>query len=295
MVEPTKRNIAVAGANGYLGRHLVVELHRRGHRVVALVRPGADVSAFDSAVQIRRVEATRPETLQGAFAGCDGVISCLGLTRQKDRLRYRDVDYQANVNLLDAAQSQGIGWFGYVHALVRGRPNSELIAAKARFVEVLKAAPVHSRVYRPSGFFVDLEVVFDMAKTGRVWAIGDGSVRLNPIDGADLAVVIADSLMGADQDTEIGGPEVLSLDDISKLAFEALGRTTRITHLPRGLMQGGLYLLKPLLPRHIWGPFEFFLAASAVDAIGPSYGGRRLGDHFKALAQQARQNKKGRR
>ncbi|WP_412564094.1 SDR family oxidoreductase [Thalassobius sp. MITS945101] len=284
--KPIPLRICIAGATGYLGRHLVREAHKRSHQVTALVR-AASKARFPDGVTIVQGEATQPETLaplQAALAGTDVMISALGLTRQKDKLRYKDVDFQANMNLLDLAQAAGVPRFAYVHALVRGKPKSDLLAAKSQFVQALRAAQIESHIFRPGGYFVDMEAVLDMARSGRIWAVGDGSVRLNPIEGADLAQTILDALERGENDLEIGGPEVLSLDEIGALAFAALGQPVRITHLPRGLAVALLALLKPLTPRHIWGPFEFFLAASAQDAIGPAYGAKTLGAHFKALA-----------
>lgn len=286
--KPAPLKICIAGAPGYLGRHLVREAHKRGHQVTALVRPASEVR-FPAGVTVVQGEATEPETLhplQAALEGTDVVISALGLTRQKERLTYWDVDYQANMNLLHIAQAAAVPRFAYVHALVRGTAKSDLLAAKSQFVQALQAAPFESHVFRPGGYFVDMEAVLDMARSGRVWAVGDGSVRLNPIEGADLAQTILDALDRGESDLEIGGPEVLSLEEISALAFAALGQPARITHLPRGLAVALLAVLKPLTPRHIWGPFEFFLAASAQDAIGPAYGAKTLGAHFKALASK---------
>jgi hypothetical protein len=49
-----------------------------------------------------------------------------------------------------------------------------------------------------------------MARRGRVWLIGSGQSRVNPIHGADLAVACADAIEGADGDIEVGGPETMT-------------------------------------------------------------------------------------
>ena len=124
------QTVLVAGATGYLGRHLCAEFHRRGVYVIALVR---DVNravqlAADSLVE---AEATRPETLTGVMDGADVVVSALGITRQSDGLSYHDVDYQANVNLLREAERAGVGRFAYVHVLNGDNMRDvDLVAAK---------------------------------------------------------------------------------------------------------------------------------------------------------------------
>ena len=49
--------------------------------------------------------------LKGCRSGIDTVISTLGITRQKDGLTYLDVDYQANLNLLNEACESGSSTF----------------------------------------------------------------------------------------------------------------------------------------------------------------------------------------
>lgn len=276
-------HVIVAGATGYLGRHLVTAFLARGLSVSALVRPGSK-AGFPDEVKVLRGEATRIETLDGLLSGADLVISALGLTRQADRLSYREVDYQANHNLLAAAQAQNVQRFAYVHVLTRGKMTSELIAAKSRFVATLQAAPIPSLVIRPGGYFSDLAEVLSMAKSGRVWLVGDGEVRLNPIHGADLAVAIVDAVERGETDVEIGGPEVLSMNEIAAQAFAALGRPAKVSCVPRWVMRAVLGILKPLAPRHVWGPLEFFLAASSHDMIAPAHGDRRLGAFFREHA-----------
>lgn len=274
--------IIIAGATGYLGGHMVRAFAARGWKVRALARPGTRAT-FPDGVEVFHAEATRPETLQGLMRGADAVVSSLGITRQKGPFTYEQVDYQANLNLLKAAMQAGVPRFGYVHVMTRGGEKSALIAAKARFVAALKQAPIASLVVRPNGFFADLKEVLDMAQGGRVWLVGSGRLRLNPIDGADLARVIADALETGETDIEVGGPEALSLNEIAQAAFGALGRPARISHVPRWLAVGAVSVLRRVTPQRIWGPIEFFLDAAAgeTDAVGPSYGTRTLGDFFR--------------
>ena len=97
------KTVFIAGATGYLGRHLCAEYGRRGWHVTALIRdaPRASDLAADTLVE---AEATRAETLTGLMEGADLVVSALGITRQADGLSYQDVDFQANLNLLREAE-----------------------------------------------------------------------------------------------------------------------------------------------------------------------------------------------
>ncbi|MCR9152327.1 MAG: SDR family oxidoreductase [Rhodobacteraceae bacterium] len=286
-------NVLVAGATGYLGRYLCAEYARRGHHVTALVRDSARAEGL--ADVLVEAEATRPETLTGIMDGVDLVVSSLGITRQADGLGYRDVDYRANMNLLRAAEAAGVGRFAYVHVLnadaMAGVP---LVDAKADFVAALQASDMPATVIAPTGYFSDMGDILAMARHGRVWLFGDGSQRLNPIHGADLAQATADATDAGRGWVEIGGPDVMTQDQIAQAAFAALGTAPRIAHLPDALRRAALVVL-PILPRRIGGPARFFLTALGMDMVAPRFGTRRLADHFATLAAETAHTPQGAR
>ena len=281
------QTVLIAGATGYLGRHLCAEYERRGWYVVALVRDAGragDMPA-DSLVE---AQATQPETLRGIMAGVDLVVSALGITRQADGLGYWDVDFQANLNLLEEAERAGVRHFAYVHVLnadkMRGVP---LVDAKAAFVDRLRAAPLAHTVIAPSGYFSDMGDFLSMARGGRVWLFKPGTYRINPIHGADLAAATAEAIEAGRDWLDVGGPEVFSHEQIAALAFEALDIRPRIVKLPDVLRRVTLAVLPRIAPRRISGPVRFFLTAMSMDMVGEPHGTRRLIDHFKAEALAA--------
>ncbi|EAQ04137.1 hypothetical protein OB2597_08344 [Pseudooceanicola batsensis HTCC2597] len=286
-------NVLVAGATGYLGRFLCAEYARRGHHVTALVRDARRAEGL--ADVLVEAEVTRPETLRGIMDGMDLVVSSLGITRQADGLGYLEVDFQANLNLLREAETAGVRRFAYVHVLnadaMAGVP---LVDAKSAFVDKLHASDMPATVIAPTGYFSDMGDMLAMARKGRVWLFGDGTQRLNPIHGADLAEAIADATDAGQSWAEIGGPDVMTQDEIARAAFAALGTAPRVTHLPDALRRAVLAVL-PILPRRISGPARFFLTALGLNMVAPRFGTRRLTDHFAALAGEAARPPEGSR
>ena len=199
------QTVFVAGATGYLGRYICAEYDRRGWHVKALVRDVRRASDIPADTLIE-AEATRPEMLTGVMDGVDVAVSALGITRQVDGLTYNDVDYQANVNLLDEAEKSGVARFGYVHVLNAGSmAGVPLVAAKARFVHRLQASTIPSTVIAPTGYFSDMDDFLKMARSGRAWLFGHGDHRINPIHGADLAAAIADGIAQERNTMNVGG------------------------------------------------------------------------------------------
>lgn len=283
--EPLPQSVFVAGATGYLGRHICAEYQRRGWHVTALVRDAGRAGDLDADILVE-AEATRPETLTGVMDGASVVVSSLGITRQTDGLDYADVDYRANMNLLTEAQKSSVTRFGYVHVLnADGMPNVPLVVAKSAFVRRLEASTIPSTVISPSGYFSDMGDFLKMAQSGRVWLFGDGSHLINPIHGSDLARAVADAVTEGRDRLDIGGPETYSHAELAEMAFAALDQPARITRLPDRIRRILLAGAPHFTPRRIHGPATFFLTAMGLDMVGQPHGTRRLADHFGEQAK----------
>jgi len=275
------RRVFIAGATGYLGRHLCAEYQQRGWYVIGLVRKTSQAAPI-AADQLIEAQATDPETLRGVMAGADLVVSCLGITRQTDGLGYWDVDYQANLNLLREAERSGVGRFCYVHVLGASEMTRvPMVAAKSAFVAELQCSSVAATVIAPSGYFSDMGDFLKMAQSGRVWLFGDGSKRINPIHGADLAVATADAVEARLDWLDVGGPDVFTQREVAELAFASIEKPPRITMLPDIFRRTALRVLPFVTPRRISGPARFFLSALALDMVGACHGTRCLKDHFE--------------
>lgn len=280
------KRVLIAGATGYLGRYLCAEYHRLGWHVSALVRRSANTEGL-IADRLIVAEATWPESLKGCMQEVDLVVSALGITRQKERLGYWGVDYQANLNLLNEALDSGVPRFAYVHVLNADRmAEVPLITAKSAFVRKLQSADIRSSVIAPTAYFSDMSRLLTMARSGRVWMFGRGERRLNPIHGADLAHAIHAAVQDGRAWADVGGPETFTQNDLAALCFGALGTRGRVTHLPHLLRKAILYVLPKLAPRRISGPVQFFLTASAMNMTAPPVGSHRLAEYLKSCVEE---------
>ena len=269
--------VLIAGATGYLGRHLVAAAEAAGHHVRALARRDEGLGA-----ETFVAEATRPATLAGICDDIEVVISALGNRSTRRAPTVWDVDYAANLHLVHRAREARVRRFVFVSVLDGPRARESVPQADAREAvvdELLRHGPP-ATIVRPSGFFNDLGAYLDMARTGTLWLVGDGRARLNPIHGADLAKAIVSRLDEPPGAYDIGGPEVLSQREIAGLAFEALGRTGTIRRVPAALVARGARLVTP------WNENAGSLMALLAhfgrgELVAPAYGHRRLADFFR--------------
>lgn len=289
------KRVVVAGATGYLGKFVTREFKQRGYWVRALTRsverleqPGPFTAPSISRNEVDDVcvaEVTKPETLKGLCeGGIDVVFSSVGISRQRDRLSFEQVDYQANRNLIDLCAENGVRKFVYV-SMLGAEQIAHLAITKAheRVVKDLEASGLEYAVVRPSGYFSDMGAVLDMAKRGRVLLVGDGSNHFNPIHGADLAAVCVDAAEGTDLVVEAGGPEVLTQREVAELAFDVVGKPVKVTVIPLWLAKG-LARAIGVLSRQFGDLAEFIVTAGEVDGVGPARGKTTLRSYFEELA-----------
>lgn len=280
-------NILLAGSTGYLGSYLLKVLIEKQNQVIAIARnPNKIQHRNEDYLEVKQAEVTNPETLRDICKGINTVISTVGITRQKDGLTYMDVDYQANMNLLKEAVKSEVQHFVYVSAINGNfHRNLKIFEAKEKFVDALKSSGIAYTIIRPNGFFSDMKDFLRMANSGRVYLFGSGNQKFNPIHGEDLARAIVDMLDENTNEITIGGPDVLSLNDISKLALSALNKPIKIVHMPDFLRRITIWGLRTFTSAKTYGPIEFFLTLMAEDNIAPPFGNRHLSDYYNQEAK----------
>ncbi|GMQ30755.1 SDR family oxidoreductase [Algoriphagus confluentis] len=275
--------IILAGATGYLGTYIATELKRQGKDFLAFGRSEEKLRNLGLAEnQWQKVEVTKLASFPKIQDPIDTVISTVGITRQKDGMSYMEVDYQANLNLLEFAIRHRARKFVYVSVLNGAQMRHlKITAAKERFVNMLKESGMEYTIVRPNGFFSDMKDFLAMAKSGRVYLFGDGEFKLNPIHGQDLARVVLDSIDSPQQEIEVGGPDIFTQNEIGKLALEAMGQEGKIVHLPDWIRKTILRLMRTFSSSKTYGPYEFFLSMMARDNIAPRQGVHRLEAFFR--------------
>ena len=110
--------IALTGATGFIGNHLLHALTRRGYRIRVLLRSPAALPPDCTNAVIG--DLNRPINMAAALAGVDTVIHSAGLaptmTGSPDE-DFRRLDTAATGNLAQAAQHAGVKRFIYLSSL----------------------------------------------------------------------------------------------------------------------------------------------------------------------------------
>lgn len=246
---PRPLRILVAGATGYIGRHVARELVARGHEVVAFARPRAGVGGTDDAdrtrsrlagAEVRFGDVTDVESVRRAgFGGerFDAVVSCLATRTGGIRDAWR-IEHDAQSNLLAAAEEAGVRHFVLLSAICVQKPRLEFQRAKLAFEGRLERSGLDHSIVRPTAFFKSLAGQVEAVRRGRAFVmLGDGeATRTKPIAETDLARFMADCLEDPDKRNRIlpiGGPgPALTPREQGALLFGAFGRRPRYRRVP---------------------------------------------------------------
>lgn len=286
------KTVLVAGATGYLGRFVVAELHRRGHKVRALTRsreravsPGPwDSPSLDGLVDDWAIgEVTNPAFIADVAVGIDDVISTLGVTRQK--ANPWDIDHRANLAILRSAETHGVTHFCFVNVIGGDQCPAQLTRAKTAFAHELAASQISSQIINPPGYFSDMTQILQMARKGRVLLFRPDT-RINPIHGADLATFCIDRLTDGKEGTwDVGGPEVFTWKGLAECAFQALHRPVRVATMSPAILSPLIGALR-LFNRRRADTLRFISWNMLRDCVGEPFGTHGLLDFYKDLVQK---------
>jgi uncharacterized protein YbjT (DUF2867 family) len=233
-------HILVAGATGFVGRALVPALLEAGHDVRALSRDRSKGEAMlDPTVEVVEGDVLEPESLVDALEGVDlayYLVHSLGAGGA-----YEESDRRAADNFATAASDAGVDRVIYLGGL--GETGDDLSAhlASRREVETRLAAGTYDLTTFRAAIIVGAgSESFDMVRqmvTRLPVMITPKWVRTpaQPIgirDVVEYLVRAVETPETAGKTLEIGGPEVLSYEEMMRRTAAVMGRRLYILPVP---------------------------------------------------------------
>lgn len=185
--------IAIVGGHGQVARHLIHDLRRSEHDVVALVRRESyrsELEARGAEVRLLDLETQGPADFAAAFQGCSAVVFAAGGGPDGNKERKRTVDLEGSLKSIEAAGSAGIRRFVQVSAIGVDDPLPDdtspvwraYVEAKRDADAALRASDLDWTIIRPGR-------LTDDPATGLV-SLGPDVVR-GDVTRADVAAVLA--------------------------------------------------------------------------------------------------------
>jgi len=235
-----RRSVLVAGASGFLGRHLVRRLVSRGHEVRGLGRgaalPGPLVG---TGIEWRRGDVTRAGGVTGAAAGCDVLVHLVGVRSERAGPSYRSVHVDGTRRLLDEARRAGIARVVYVSALGARAGGGAFYHSKFEAERLVEEAALPGAVVRPAAVFGPEDHFTEPAvRWLRSFPIlpvpASRGVRLRPASVEDVTDALCQTVERDELDGTyaIAGPEPLEFVEAVREVARVLGVRTPVVPVP---------------------------------------------------------------
>ena len=243
---PSSQLITVFGGSGFIGRHVVRALVKRGYRVrVAVRRP--DLAGFlqplGTVGQIMPVQANLryPDSVAAAARGADAVVNLVGILQQGGRQSFSAVQANGARAIAQACAAHGITRLVQVSAIGAARESRSAYGrSKAEGEAAVLSLVPSAIVLRPSIVFGPEDSFFNrFASLARMLPVlplvGGGETKFQPVfvgDVAEAAARAIDGSIAGGRIYELGGPEVKSFKELLTYVCEVTGRRRVLAPLP---------------------------------------------------------------
>jgi NADH dehydrogenase len=250
--------IAVTGATGFVGRHLVTMLVQRGHRVRALVRAPRRARVLPTRnVDLIPGSLEDPLALSALCRGAEAVAHLVAIIAESPWAKFAAVHVDGTRALLNAARAAGVARIVHMSA-VGARPDATATyyhRTKWQAEELIRGSGLSSAVLRPSLISGPENVpIRILARFQRalpfVPVFGSGQFPFQPVWIEDVALACALALerRGITGALELGGPTVMMFDDMVAAIGRAVGHERPRVHVPLSLARLAARLGDPLGP-----------------------------------------------
>jgi len=253
--------ILVTGGTGFVGGHVVAALRRAGKQVRCLVRDvrGAEKPEL-AGCALAVGDMTDPASLRAAVEGAEHVVHLVAIRQGKNE-QFERIMSQGTRDLVAAAEAAGVRRLVHMSALGVDERTKDLVPyyrAKWQMEHAVRGSSLPFVIFRPSFVFgADggiLPTFRKLAKLAPMTPIpGSGQQRLQPIWADDVATYFARAVED-DAPTgttfELGGPDVVSWNELWARLKQALGVRRPSVHVPMRLMRANA-LVTEWLPGNI--------------------------------------------
>jgi uncharacterized protein YbjT (DUF2867 family) len=249
--------VTVFGGSGFLGRHVVRALCRRGYRIrVAVRRPDLafHLQPLGRVGQIHAVAANLryPGSVEAAARDADIVVNLVGILSERGRQRFESVHaFGAEAVALAAAA------FGarLIHVSAIGADAdapARYARTKAMGEKLALAAMPSATILRPSILFGPEDDFFNkFAALARIAPalplIGGGETRFQPVFAGDVASAVLAAIDRPEAGGaiyELGGPEVMTFKELMQFVLATIERRRLLLPIPFGLARFMAFFLQ---------------------------------------------------
>jgi NADH dehydrogenase len=254
--------ILVTGGSGYIGSHIIKRFVQGGKPVRALIRKRARAEhegrLKNLDIEWSEGDVTQPETLRRSLRGVETVIHTVAIAIEKGENTFESVNIQGTMNVVDAVNASETKRLINLSQL--GADASlpyRFMASKGKAQEYVAQSRLEWTAFRPSVVWgPEDEFANTFARlvplTPIIFPIiGDENTKFQPIWVDDLAEAVFkahDDPTTIHREFELGGPEILTLEEIERRTLTALEANRLFIRFPMPLLSMIVTLMEMILP-----------------------------------------------
>ena len=142
--------VFITGGTGYLGRHLIPALMKRGHQVRALVRAGSEGKLANECIPVPG-NALEAESYAPNLRPSDTLVQLVGVPKPSPRKaqQFRDIDYKSGMAAVAAAGQAGVRHLVYVSVAHPAPVMQAYIQPRVDVEEAIRASGLKATILRP--------------------------------------------------------------------------------------------------------------------------------------------------
>jgi uncharacterized protein YbjT (DUF2867 family) len=257
--------VVLTGATGLVGSALLRRLLAQGEQVRVLVRDPRRLGPDRVRVQITLGDLSNPVALRQVVRGASAVVHLAATIRDQPAGSIDELNGLATARLLRHAQAAGVERFVFFGAM-GATPSSRtrFFRAKALAEQAVMRSPLDATVMAPSIVYAPGDRWITLLKRLSLLPvmpiIGAGQASYQPIWAEDVAAcahtVLREGAPGGARRVELAGPEVLTYEEIVRLALTAWDRERALVHLPLWMVRRSLRLLERMFGPSVFATWE---------------------------------------
>jgi NADH dehydrogenase len=232
------------------------------------------------------------EGLKDAFKDADVVVNLVAVIRNRGVQTFTSVNAQGTAHVVDAARQAGVRRLVHLSAIgADPDPTFPYLCSKWQGEQWVRGSGLEWVILRSSvifgerdGFFSQLAKALSLPAPFLVIP-GDGSAAFQPISADDLSRCLVAAVEDGDRSGktyELGGPEQLTLDEITLAVAEAIGKEwfgisrRRPLHMDPRMIRPGAVLMEKFMPDPLVTAQQLDMLAkpnvATVDAVSTNFG-----------------------
>jgi len=240
--------IFVTGGTGFVGPKVVYALRAEDRPVRCLVRSASRGRTLASwGCELAEGDVTDPASVERGVAGCDTVVHLVAMIEGRPE-QFERVMSEGTRNVVEAAKQAGARRFVLMSALGTSEQTKDLVPyfrSKWAMEQAVKDSGLEYVTFRPSFVFgKDGGILPRLMRISRLAPVtpivGDGEQRSQPIWVDNVAEYFARAIdldAAANRTFELGGPDVVTWNELYARIKKVLGKRRPSIHIPFPVMR----------------------------------------------------------